>query len=157
MKKAGLVFCIIVGFLNSNLLFAADKSHENKHYIGIFTGLLDADETDTTIGIEYEYKINTNWGVGALYEEAKDAHHGDGVSATIASAYYHPAGGWRLGLGIGEEKVGGSHAHDETLYRAGISYEFHLGENMGIEPSFNVDKVNGDSSQVYGVAFVWSF
>lgn len=134
----------------ANSAVASDK----QHYLGIFVGVLDDEESDTVLGIEYEYKINSNWGVGAVFEKANKAHNGDGITSKILAGYFHPAGGWRLGVGYGTEKVGG-HA-SEDLYRYGVSYEFHVG-GIGVEPSFNIDTIDGHSVNVYGVAFVWAF
>jgi len=142
--------------------FAADGhqseghvGHDEKHHLGFFVGVLDTGKTDSIIGIEYEYRINKIFGVGVLYENAKDAHNGDGINSRIAALYYHPYGGWRIGLGAGKEKVGGSHPFTESLYRLGIAYAFHIG-GIGIEPSINFDSVNGKSSSVYGISFVRS-
>jgi len=135
-----------------NLHAAGDKHH----FIGAFVGILDNDETENVFGLEYEYKFNSQWGVGAVYEKANDAHHGDGITSKIVSIYYHPVGDWRIGAGFGDEKVGGAHPHSENLTRLGVSYDFHIGD-MGIAPSLNFDRVNGHTAKVYGVAFIWSF
>jgi len=127
--------------------------HHKTHYFGMFVGTLDADETSSMMGFEYEYRFNKNWGIGALYEDAKDAHKGDGVSSAIAAVYYHPYAGWRIALGMGQEKVGGSNPFTEKLIRVGLAYKFQVG-GIGVEPSFNIDTINGKKSSVYGVAFV---
>ena len=149
-KSVSLIVVLFgcVAFVNTAA--ASDKPH----HLGLFVGVLDDDEKDTAIGIEYEYKFDSGWGVGAIYEKAKNAHHGDGVTSKILAGYYHPGAGWRLGIGYGSEKVGGHHSED--LVRYGVAYEFHVG-GVGVEPSFNVDTVDGHSFNVYGVAFVWAF
>ena len=149
-------FILISGTAFSSIALASDTSHQKSHYVGVFAGILDADESDSVLGLEYEYKINSHWGVGAVYEKSSDAHHGDGVTSKILAGYYHPMGGWRLGVGFGDETIGGDHPHTESLYRYGVSYEFHVG-GIGIEPSFNVDTIDGESVNVYGVALVWAF
>ncbi|MCZ6643666.1 MAG: hypothetical protein O7F71_18990 [Gammaproteobacteria bacterium] len=161
--KTATLLVFLFGALNSISVFATDTAHGDhgdghakKHFFGAFIGAFDGEETDLALGIEYEFKFNSHWGIGALYEDVKDAHHGDGISSTIGSLYFHPKGAWRLGLGFGKEKVGGDHAHTENLVRVGVSYNFHVGE-FGIEPSLNFDRVDGEISKVYGVALVWSF
>ncbi len=158
--------CLIAAALYTGPLLASDNgqhagsvaAHQDKHFVGFFIGELNSDDSeDTVIGIEYEYKFNASWGVGAVYEEASGAHHGDGVNSKIAALYFHPAGGLRFGIGVGEEEVEGSHGHDETLYRVGVSYEFHIADGIGIEPSFNRDFVDSEHADVYGVALVFSF
>ena len=52
------------------------------------------------------------------------------------------------------DKDGKSHSeHTESLTRIGVAYEFHVG-GIGIEPSFNIDSVDGNTANVYGVAIV---
>jgi len=163
MKKTALVLCLTVGLLGSNALLASD---DKQHFVGLFAGKLDTDidtNANDIFGLEYEYKINSEWGVGAVYEIASEAHHGYGVTSKIGVAYYHPFAGLRVGLGFGKETVGShtSHghfvpSHSEDLIRVGVSYDFHVG-GIGIEPSLNIDTVDGERALVYGVALVWSF
>jgi hypothetical protein len=114
--------------MNSHSVFAADNTH---HFPGVFIGYTNAnDETHFTYGLEYEYeyKFNRTWGLGAVYEKIDNAHHGDGVTVTVAELFYHPLNNLRFGLGIGKEKIGGAHPHSEDLYRLSASYEYHIGD-----------------------------
>ncbi len=161
--KSATLLVFFIGALSCIGVSATEPAHSShgdghakKHFIGVFFGAYDGEETDAAWGVEYEYKFNSHWGIGALYEDVKDAHHGDGISSTIGTLYFHPKGAWRLGMGFGREKVGGSHSHTEDLLRMGVAYDFHVGE-FGIEPSLNFDRVDGEISKVYGVALVWSF
>ncbi|MBT1065134.1 hypothetical protein KJY73_16195 [Bowmanella sp. Y26] len=139
-------------------LFSAQLSaSEAKHYPGVFIGALNSGgETELSLGLEYEYRFTPHWGAGLVYEKASEAHHGDGVSATIAALYYHPYAGWRLGAGIGREKVHGDHGHTEDLYRLNVAYDFHLGD-FGVAPTFSVDRVDGHHSRVYGISITKAF
>jgi hypothetical protein len=145
---------VLIGIFFTHNVLASDSGHMKKHYVGVFAGILEGEENDNLLGLEYEFKFDSHWGVGAVYEKASDAHHGDGVTSKILAGYYHPSGGWRLGLGFGSETVGGHSSED--LFRYGVSYEFHLG-GVGIEPSFNVDNIDGETVNVYGVALVLAF
>jgi hypothetical protein len=139
--------------LASNQAFAADKHH----LPGVFLGYTHAeDETEFTYGLEYEYKFNSDWGVGIVYEKTDDAHHDDGVTVKLAQVYYHTPQHIRLGLGFGEEKIGGAHPHSEELYRISASYEYHLGD-FAIEPTIAVDFIDSEEAYVFGVAFVRPF
>ena len=145
------LFVFALGF--NNVAFAKDA----KHIPGIFLGYTDFDdETEFTYGIEYEFKFDKNWGIGAVYEKTDDAHHGDGVTVRLASLYYHPTKAIRLGLGAGQEKVGGDHPHTEDLYRISASYDFHVG-NFGIAPTIAVDFIDDKEAYVFGIAFVRPF
>ena len=138
------------------LALPSQAASGQSHFVGLFAGIHDADESETILGVEYEYKFNANWGAGALYEKAGDAHHGDGIESTIAALYYHPDNHWRFGAGLGQEKIGGDHSHTEDLLRLGVSYDFHF-EGFGIAPSVNFDRVDDETATVYGVAVVFSF
>jgi len=167
MKKTALVLCLTAGLLSSNALLA---SGDKQHFIGVFAGMLDSDaDNELILGLEYEFKVNSEWGVGLVYENSADAHHEAGITSIIGVGYYHPAAlkGWRFGLGFGQE-TGGSYTDThhvppidhpevtENLIRVGVSYDFHVG-GMGIEPSLNIDTIDGNQVFVYGVALVWSF
>jgi len=132
--------------LSASGIFATSVAASDKHHhLGLFVGILDDEKSDTVLGIEYEYKFDSRWGVGAVFEKANEAHNGDGITSKILAGYFHPSGGWRLGVGYGNEKVGG-HASEE-LFRYGVAYEFHLG-SIGIEPSFNIDTIDRHSVNV---------
>ncbi len=128
-----------------------------RHVAGAFIGATHFDsETESTLGIEYEYRFSPKWGVGAVYERSADAHHGDGVTVVLGSMFYHPDNHWRLGVGIGEEQVGGGHPHTETLFRVSGNYDFHF-DNFGIAPTVAVDFIDGETAYVAGVAFTVAF
>ena len=151
LGKTILTSCLMAA---STFAMAADNA---KHFPGVFVGATHVDsETEFTFGFEYEYKFDKNWGVGAVYERTNDAHHGDGVSVTLASLFYHPWKDLRLGAGIGRERIGGAHPHSEDLYRLSASYDFHL-MGGGIAPTLALDFVDGKEALVFGVAFIKPF
>ncbi|GHB78960.1 hypothetical protein GCM10008107_30660 [Psychrosphaera saromensis] len=147
----------IISLLLMPLAANVQASDEVKHIPGIFIGATHFDsETEITFGLEYEYKIDHQWGVGAVYEKTSEAHHGEGVSVSLISAFYHPNNNVRLGLGLGQERVGGYHPHTENLYRVSAGYDFHV-ERFGIAPTVAVDFVDGEEALVFGVAFTRPF
>lgn len=147
----------IISLLLMPLATTVQASDEVKHIPGIFIGATHFDsETEITFGLEYEYKIDHQWGVGAVYEKTSEAHHGEGVSVSLISAFYHPNNNVRLGLGLGQERVGGYHPHTENLYRVSAGYDFHV-ERFGIAPTVAVDFVDGEEALVFGVAFTRPF
>jgi len=134
--------------------YAAEKA---KHIPGVFIGATKAQsETNFTYGVEYEYKLNKGWGVGAVYEMTNDAHHKDGVAVTLASIYYHPNKNIRLGIGFGQERIGGHHPHNENLYRVSAAYDFHI-KGLGIAPTIATDFVDGEEAFVVGIAITKPF
>jgi hypothetical protein len=154
MKLNSTILLSALLLINSGTVLAAGDA---RHFPGIFLGYTNAaDETHFTYGIEYEYKFNQHWGLGAIYEKVDDAHHGDGVTVTIAELFYHPVKNVRVGFGIGKEKIGGAHPHTEDLYRVSANYEFHVGD-FGIEPTVAVDFIDGEKAYVLGLAFIKPF
>lgn len=133
---------------------AAETPH---HIPGVFIGFTDTEgEAEFSYGLEYEYKFSKQWGAGVVYEKTDKAHHEDGVDVALAAIYLHPWKNLRLGAGIGEEKIGGGHPHSEDLYRASVSYDFHVGD-FGIAPTLAVDFVDGETATVFGIAIVRPF
>ena len=147
----------ITSLLLMSLTTAVQASGEVKHIPGIFVGATSFDsETELTLGLEYEYKIDSQWGVGAVYEITSEAHHGDGVSVSLVSAFYHPNSNVRLGIGLGQESIHGDHPHTESLYRVSAGYDFHV-DHFGIAPTVAVDFIDGEEAIVFGVAFTRPF
>ena len=154
MKLAPTILLSTFLLINASAVFASDNAH---HFPGVFAGYTNAsDETHFTYGLEYEYKINPTWGLGGVYEKIDDAHHGDGVTVTVAALFYHPLNNLRFGVGVGKEKIGGAHPHTEDLYRLTASYEYHFGD-FGLEPTLAVDFIDGEKAYVLGVALVRPF
>lgn len=151
--KFGSLICVLSAFTINSALAKGDAHH----YPGIFVGMTHFDgESDFTYGVEYEYKFNRSFGLGAIYEKTDDAHHGDGVTVKIIEAFYHPTDTIRVGFGFGEERIGGDHPHTEDLYRVSANYEYHLGD-FGIEPTIAVDFIDGEEALVLGVAIIRPF
>lgn len=141
----------------SAICSAPAYSAQGPHNLGVFAGITHSDsESDYTLGLEYEFRYSDIWGVGLTYENAPDAHHDDGVSVLVGSVYFHPDNHWRLGAGLGRERVGGDHSHTENLTRVSAAYDFHL-DGFGVSPSVAVDFVDGDSVWVVGMSFIKSF
>lgn len=141
-------------FTAGNVLAAGSDA---KHYPGVFVGMTSvSSETDLTLGVEYEYKLDPSLGAGFVVERTPDGHGGDGVDIWIASLYYHPINEVRLGLGYGSERIGGYKVKHKDVVRLSAAYEFHV-ENIGIAPTFAVDFIDGDEAYVLGVAFVFPY
>jgi hypothetical protein len=153
MKLKTLAIASLIATCVSAPALASSKT--NHHFPGIFLGATSVDsETDFSYGFEYEYKPNKMWGAGFVYEKTDDAHHGDGITVKLVSAYVHPWKDLRVGLGFGKETVGGHHS--ESLTRVSFSYDYHVGE-FGIAPTLAFDRVNGETATVFGLAFIKPF
>ena len=148
---------VLVGLAIWSAVSYVQAAGDAKHYPGVFFGATHADsETDYALGIEYEYKITKKFGVGAVWERTPDGHDGDGVNVAVGSFFYHPTPEWRLGLGFGEERIGGPKVKYKDLIRASVAYEV-LMDNMIIAPTLAVDFVDSDEIIVAGVAILVPF
>lgn len=160
MKK--LAYTLLASLAFSASAQAAGNNELNQHVLGAFVGVTDSKKTtESAYGLEYEYRFNKTWGLGGVWEKTKDGYkdklgHREDVSVKIISAYWHKDY-FRLGLGIGEEKIHGDHSHTEDLIRASAAYDFHLTPNLGIAPTIAVDRVDGHNIYVYGAAITYAF
>jgi hypothetical protein len=126
---------------------------ENRNKIILFGGVTqDGGEVGASIGLEYEYRINPLFGIGAFGEYAG----GDFDTWVFGiPGFIHPYAGWFIRLAPGLEFEG-----SETLYlfRTGVGYEFELSPRWGLAPEFNVDLLEGGKTEfVYGLSLSYGF
>ena len=169
-NKMLLTAGVLVALSSSSVFASSDDSHAApKHIPGVFVGFTNANsETEFSYGIEYEYKLSKEWGMGVVYEKTDDAHHGAGVDVALAAVYLHPWKELRLGVGFGKETVGSydeddghghmhhHKSHKEDVYRASVSYDFHVGD-FGIAPTLAFDFVGSQTATIFGIAIVRAF
>ncbi|WNC72998.1 hypothetical protein RGQ13_03175 [Thalassotalea psychrophila] len=140
----------------SNIAHASDK----KHFPGIFIGATTIEsQTDFSYGLEYEYKFADKWGAGVVMENTDNAHEGAGIEVRLASVYFHPIEHLRLGVGVGEEKVNGSHghpSHEEDLTRVSANWDIPVGD-FEIAPTIAFDFVGSETTTVVGIAIIRPF
>ena len=137
----------------------ADVSHAHPtHAVGGFIGgVSTGDATEASFGLEYEARLASWIGVGAVGELIPGAHHDEGASLALAAVHFHPAGGLRLTVGAGAEFIGGEHPEQEAVFRVGSAYDLPVGSWAAIAPTLNVDFVNGESNLVFGAALLIHF
>jgi len=141
------------------------------HVVGLFLGATNDDEgdnahhhdqTDFTIGGEYEYRFSEHFGFGAVIEHSPEAHEDDGVTVVLGALHYHPFnhhedfGGLRLTVGAGAEFV---HDHgEEHLYRLlGVAYDLEITDRLALAPTFNIDFVQNREIFVFGLVMSTHF
>ena len=129
------------------------RREHHRHEVALFLGNThDEGEDDFSIGVDYDYRLENlpMLGVGGLVE-----YTGGDADATIVAAalFFHPVGELRLLVAPGLEFAD---SEEEFLVRAGVAWEFDLGR-VAITPQFNVDFVDGEEAQIYGVSFGWGF
>jgi hypothetical protein len=160
---------------------AAEEAHEteehHENHLAVFLGGTHAeDRTDVTFGLDYERRPWQRVGFGLIFDYAG----GDLREYIVAGAViFHPVGGLTLTLAPGLERRpvegetgeehGGEHeagvASTEVsggresvfVFRLGLSYEFELGERWSLAPQFNLDFVDGETVEVFGVSVGFGF
>ena len=133
-----------------------DAEHHHKNVAEFFVGNTHEDthhgsENGFTVGLTYERRLSSLWGVGGVYEYAAGDFDKWSISVPL---FIHPYKGWRFELAPGVEH---KKSKDEFLLRIGAAYEFMLSDRWMLIPEIAVDVVDGDEAIVYGLAFGFGF
>lgn len=122
------------------------------HTLGVFIG----DTTETrrnqglTLGLEYEYRMNERFGVGAIFEHVA----GDFDTNVVVLPVALHRGPWKLYAGPGVED---SEEEGSTfLMRVGLEYGFHF-DAYEVSPQIDVDFVDGEHLFIFGVTIARPF
>lgn len=122
------------------------------HTLGVFVGDTSEDRRNQglTLGLEYEYRVNERFGLGAIIEHV--AGDLDTNVAVLPLAWHR--GPWKLYAGPGLEKSKEESA--EFLLRVGLEYGFHFGA-YELSPQVDVDFVDGEHLLIFGVTLARPF
>ena len=155
----------LVMLLQSGSVFAdGDKSHEigehaiPHHWVAGSVGYAverkrDKDADAGVVGLEYGYRFAEHWGIGAVVEWVTSDTARDVAVAVPVS--FHPHRGWRLFFGPGVEFA---EEHNDWMLRAGVGYEFELGDSWTMAPEFAYDIIeSGKRTYILGLALGRSF
>ena len=129
------------------------QQHPN-HLSVLVAGTFVDSEEGATFGLDYEYRLNERWGVGAVLERAFGS-----VDATtaLAVADIHVWRGLAIQTGPGVERIDhDGETEEEFVYRIGALYEIER-ERYTLSPQLHVDITEETESVVVGVAFGWGF
>lgn len=115
------------------------------------TSALDEEQTDLTLGVEYGYRLNERFSIGALAEfvlggeQRREAVFGVPIS-------FHAVAGLRLVAAPLAELINpfGESEFNVGL-RLGADYEFELGR-WSVAPLFFADFVDDETLLIYGIA-----
>ena len=135
-----------------------EYDEEKPHHLSLVLGgthINAADETEFTFGVDYEYRISTLIGVGAVVEHAV----GD-IDATtlLAVADIHLWRGLAMQIGPGVEFVDeGEETETFAIGRIGVLYEVEFGEGFTVSPQFHYDISSGEDAIVFGLSFGRAF
>lgn len=131
----------------------AGAEAESRHHAALIFGGATrfeehvADETGFAFGVDYEYRLDEFWGVGAMTEAVVSEHARDGVLMTQIAL--HPYKGIRVAAGPGVEFANGE---GEFAVRVGASYEFEF-KRFTVAPEVAIDVASSSQTLVYGLSF----
>lgn len=129
----------------------AEERHHHQHHVSLFLGGTHTDHDDGfTGGLEYEYLLNNNFGIGVLGEYTHLDHDTWIVGIPLI---LHPYGGLRFVAMPGVEITDD---HDEFLFRLGVGYDIPAGDWI-ITPAFNIDFVDNEENLVFGISLGKTF
>ena len=138
---------VIVGLVSFPIM--AEEVHEDqkRHHVALFLGGTHAEgENEFTVGLDYSYRFHSLFGAGGLIDHAG----GELDTTLIAPALFiYPFGGLSIVLAPGIE----FNDDDNFAFRLGFAYEFEIMEKYTIAPESNLDFVDGETDEVYGIAF----
>lgn len=132
----------------------SERWEMNPHHLSFLTAwtFTESGEDAFTLGLDYEYRVNSFLGVGSVLEHA----YGPLDATTIlAVADLHV---WKgLAVQTGPGAVIEEH-HEFFCYRIGVLYEFELPYNLSFLPQLHYDYIDGaDNEWIAAFAFGWSF
>lgn len=158
MKKLVTISTIV-------LLFSLTFAGGGKNHLGVFYGKTsdtDFKHGENTIGLEYERNlpiVDNMISLGALAEFILADHTNTILMGTVT--FRPPMIALKFFAGAGIEMAkhempdghGGFHTENESHFavRVGTGYELHLGK-LSVSPTIALDRVNGHSTLVYGIA-----
>jgi hypothetical protein len=124
-----------------------EHSEFHKHVVAFFAGVAHQGARDNglALGVEYEYRFNGSFGIGALAEHT----FGDIDTWVYAVPFAYHRGPWKVYAAPGRED--GEHG-TESLLRLGGEYGIEAGE-WEIAPQLDLDLVDGEKTWVLGVTF----
>ena len=125
-----------------------EDHHGHKHHVAMFLGNTHNyhGEDAFTVGLDYEFRLHSLLGVGALIDHAA----GD-IDSTVAGVgiFGHPWRDLRLLVATANEH---HHGEDEFVVRVGAMYDFPV-MGWSISPTVDVDLLpDGEENWVYGFA-----
>ncbi len=149
----------------------AEHHEHHKNYLFLFLGgttesISEDPETNFSAGLTYERRVSELIGLGIGGEFVFGGEGREALAGLLL--IFHPAGGLGLAIGPGMEIAKEIH-HDElgheeeetevhAALRAGVTYEFEVGEQFAIAPAVYVDFIDGkDPALVWGLEFGLGF
>ena len=148
MTKSNFLFTFFL--LCAATLVDASQGHD--HHAAVFMGATTEDShTHFTVGVDYEYRFVSEFGVGAFYEHIFGTPD---INIVGAPFFWHPIPEGKILVAPGGEFKEG---HSAFLVRTGLGYDIAL-DPVTFTPSFFVDFIEGGHEAfVYGIAVGYGF
>lgn len=127
-----------------------DWSEEPHHVSTLIASTIEEDRSAPSIGLDYEYRVDSFLGVGGVVE-----HAFDDVDTTILLAVVdlHITPHFIVQTGPGVDFVEGD---TEVAYRLGVLYEFER-HGYTVSPQIHYDWTTGEDAVVIGIALGFAF
>lgn len=132
---------------------ATDHSY-NRHMLGLFVGAAHEEfgrrDNGLALGLEYEYRLGSRFGVGAMLEHT----YGNLDIWVYALPFAYHNGPWKFYVAPGIED---GEAGSERMLRLGVEYGLHF-DNWEISPQVDVDFIEREGEVfVLGLTFARGF
>ncbi len=138
------------------------------HEFALFVGITDEGShgNEPTWGLEYEHMLGERWGIGGMLDYAGGNFRNLLVMVPV---FYHATHRWKFVVAPGMEFHNGrglirEHGHvvndkDERYFvvRLGVAYGIPLWQSFSVQPTVNLDLVEGEKVWVYGVNLVYAW
>lgn len=155
MKKLIILILVVTGI--NGLIYAGEgteneKSHPN--HLAVFIGATtnpEAEQTNFTLGIDYEYKVGEKTGIGVL-GEAIFAEHKE-IIIGIPLFYHLQKVKLFVAPGILSTTEEDDHETEKVvkgLVRIGTSFDIDV-SGVSIAPTLSADFIDGNISLIYGI------
>jgi len=151
----------LILFLVTPTVFASEK---DENHLALFSGVTHHEESAMTSGIEYQRSLpllNGMLGVGLTYESIFGKDYV--AEVYLLNFIVKPWKGLAVNLSPGQHrsKAHESNGHNvssqtEPLVRYGFAYDFHIA-HYSVTPAINIDVSDGETAEVYGIAFGKTF
>jgi len=128
--------------------YEVEQEEFRRHKLNLFLGYTGerGEGGGQTVGLDYLYRFDSHWGVGAFIDLAAGGLDSRVIGAGLD---YHPIEPVFLFVGPGIEWVDGE---SQGLLRVGGGYEWEVGERVALGPTAYVDFLeNGEFAWVVGL------
>jgi hypothetical protein len=156
MKKFFTLVLLALTLFTTSVMASENYTHRASAFVG--THQQDSQNSLIYAG-EYEYRPFSLIGVGVGVENSETTSQGQGVTRYLGTVNLHPlapfsfGSGLRLGASLGESSLGDFlDGRDSTFRRYTFAYDLQVLNNLVLSPVLNLDRVNSEDTQTFGIS-----